>query len=112
VTVIDWLTVGLLLLPAVDWLAVWALHRFVGWYPRLRTARERRRVAVAVAALTSVFAGLGLARLGHLDLNDTLAALVIVASVASLSIVNAMFLWQYRHALFGPRPTQPPEEED
>jgi hypothetical protein len=108
-SLLDGLAVVVLALPVVDWVAVWALHRFVGHYPYLAAARERRRVAVAIAVLTSLFAVLAMARLGHLQLPNELLATLLVLAVILLSAVNLAFLVQYRGALFG---NPPPPEED
>lgn len=99
----------LLVLPIVDWAAVVALWRFVRRHSNLAPARDRRNVALGVALMNTVLGSLALARLGHIVLPDNTAALLVVATATLLSAVNAVFLWQYRHALFGKVPAALPD---
>lgn len=92
---------ALILLPVVDWLAVAVITALLRHYPSVHALRERRALAAAIAALTSLFAVLALARFGHIELPGELVGRLIVLAVCGLSAINAVFLWQYRHALFG-----------
>lgn len=107
-TWLDYASLVLVFLPVIDWTAVWALHRFTRWFPDLRTARERRTVALAIAVLTTVFAFLALVRLGHIVVPNDVVAFALLFAVIGLSSVNAMFLWRYRHALFRRTPPEEP----
>lgn len=100
-TFVDWAAVILLGLPVIDWTAVWVIQRALRHYPRVKALRDRRRVAVAIAATTTVFAFLGLSRLQHIELPGSVAVALILGAVCGLSAVNLAFLWQYRRALWG-----------
>ena len=96
----DWLALVLLFLPVVDWAAVWVLGRVIRRFPRHASLRERRTVARAIAFVTTFFAFLALARLGHITLPNDFIATVLVALIVGLSMVNALFLVRYWRAAF------------
>ncbi len=99
-TVLDAISLAFLLLPIVDWLAVYVLSRVVRRWPDIGTLRERRRVAVAIALVTTIFAGLGFARLEGVPIAPELAGTVIFVGVLGLSLVNLAFLVAYWRAAF------------
>lgn len=91
----------LLILPVIDWAAVVATSSVLRYFPRVRALRERRNIAVSIAALSTLFSVLAAARLGHLELPGEAVGRALVLAVCALSLINGLFLWQYRHALFG-----------
>jgi hypothetical protein len=95
--VVSFLFVGL---PIIDWTAVVVLVRACRRHPLVITLRERKLIAVAIAAVTTVFALLGLARLGHVTVPNDLAAVAIAVVIVGLSLVNLAFLIRYWRRAF------------
>ncbi len=91
-TLLDAISVALLVLPFIDWLAVYVLNRVVKRSPKTSSLRERRLVALAIASLTTIFALLSLARLA---LPGDLVGLVTFQAVLLLSLVNLVFIIRY-----------------
>lgn len=94
---VSFLFVGL---PVIDWTAVAVLARASRRHALVVTLRERMLIAVAIAAVTTVFALLGLARLGHVAVPNDFAAVVIAVVIAGLSLVNLAFLIGYWRRAF------------
>jgi hypothetical protein len=95
--VVSFVFVGL---PIIDWTAVAVLVRANRRHPLVVTLRERMLIALAIAAVTTVFALLGLARLGHIAVPNDSAAVVIAVVVAGLTLVNLAFLIRYWRRAF------------
>jgi hypothetical protein len=105
----DWIALTLVILPVFDWSAVLILTRVIGRFPNIRTLRERRRVALAIAFVTTIFAFLGFARLGHLDITGEIAAILIFVAIVTMSLVNLAFVVRYWRSAWG---SEHPHEQE
>lgn len=83
------------LLPFVDWAAALILARTVRRYPAIHSLRERRNVALAIAAGTTVIALLALnSRIFHVALIPDVQTVIVVIALAAPSAFNAVWLYE------------------
>lgn len=87
-------------LAVVDIVAVLVLTRYVRLAPGVRSLRERRNVALAIAvSVTTICFFATNSRVMHIPIDPTLQTVVLVAALSIPSIVNLLWL---KRALFPP----------
>lgn len=95
------LAVVLLVLPFIDWAAVVILLRALVRRRDLPLLKDRFFLALGIAGVTSLFALLAMARLGHFALPNDVIGILLTILVILLSLVQLVFVVRYWRYAWG-----------